>query len=260
MTDLYGLGTARLETYFLIAIRVGFMLSLVPVLSARQIPPLIRIGIMLILTFLIAKLVPVVHALSLGQLVLAVMEQALVGLMYGFVSFLVFTGIQFAGEILDIQIGYGVVNVINPQTQQQVTIIGEFELAFATLVYLITNSHHYLIAGMVGSFNLLPMPDIALNAVALSDVVRFFTQSLFIVFQIAAPVAAALFLVNVALALMARVAPQMNIFAVGFPLQIMVGLLMIIVSFPLLGTVLPQIFSEVPPQLDTVMRALMPAK
>ena len=260
MIDLFGISQGRLETYFLIAIRVGFMLTLVPVFSARQIPRLMRLGLMLVLTFLIAKFVPTVSPLSMGHLVIAIVEQAVVGIVYGFVAFLVFTGIQFAGEILDIQIGYGVVNVINPQTQQQVTIIGEFEVAFATLIFLITNSHHFIIAGMAGSFALLPLPDIALNIVAMSDIVHFFTQSLFIVFQIAAPVAVALFLVNVALALMARVAPQMNIFAVGFPLQIIVGLVMIVVSFPILGSVLPQIFSDVPPKLDTVMRAMMPAK
>ena len=261
MIDLFGLSAARIETYLLIAIRVGFMLALVPVLSARQIPALVRIGIMLILTVVVAKLVPTIAPLAgLGQLGVAIIEQAVVGLIFGFVAFLVFTGIQFAGEILDIQIGYGVVNVINPQTQQQVTIIGEFEIAFATLIFLVTNSHHFLISGIVGSFNLLPLPNIALNALLYTDIIHFFTQSLFIVFQIAAPVAVALFLVNVALALMARVAPQMNIFAVGFPLQIFIGLTMIIVSFPLLGSVLPQIFAEVPARLDTVMRVMIPVK
>jgi flagellar biosynthetic protein FliR len=89
--------------------------------------------------------------------------------------------------------------------------------------------------------------------------VRFFTDALMIVFKIAAPVAVALFVTNVALGLMARVAPQMNVFVVGLPLQIGIGLIMLAVSLPLLGYVLPQLFSDVPHQLDAVLRGLAPA-
>jgi flagellar biosynthetic protein FliR len=76
------------------------------------------------------------------------------------------------------------------------------------------------------------------------------------VFQIAGPIGIALFLTNIGLALMARVAPQLNVFAVGFPLQIMIGLTMMIISLPLLAVVLPQVFAETPGELDSVLRAM----
>jgi flagellar biosynthesis protein FliR len=84
----------------------------------------------------------------------------------------------------------------------------------------------------------------------------FFAQSFFVVFQIAAPIGIALFLTNVGLALMARVAPQLNVFAVGFPLQIMIGLTMMIISLPLLAVVLPQVFEQTPRELDSVLRLM----
>ena len=121
------------------------------------------------------------------------------GLVFGFVAFLLFTGIQFAGEIIDIQIGFAVVNVINPLTSQSVTVIGEFQLALATLLYLAADAHHALIAGIAGSFQLVPLPFAGAPELVAGDVMRFFGQSLFIVFEIAAPVAVALFLVNVML-------------------------------------------------------------
>lgn len=257
--DLFGLTQVRFETLLLVLVRVTTMLTLVPVFSGRQIPRLVRVGLGLTVAFVAARTVPTLAApLDLGGLTLAVLGQAFIGVVFGFVAFLVFTGIQFAGEILDIQIGFAVVNVINPATQQQVTVVGEFQLALATLLYLVTDAHHLLIQGIAGSFGLLPLPFVGINAIVGQDVVTFFSQALFIVFKIAAPVAIALFVTNVALGLMARVAPQMNVFVIGFPLQITVGLVMLIVSMPLLGVVLPQIFAETPVQLDAVLRGMMP--
>ena len=257
--DLFGLSQVRFETLLLIAVRVTVMLSMVPILSARQIPLLVRFGLGLLLTFVISRTVPTLPAtLDLGQLTAAIMSQAFIGLVFGFVAFLVFTGIQFAGEILDIQIGFAVVNIVNPITQQQVTIVGEFELALATILYLAADAHHYLIQGIAGSFALVSLPYVVITYDLTHSVLGFFTQALFLVFQIAAPVAIALFLTNVGLGLMARVAPQMNVFVVGFPLQISIGLIMLIVSLPLMGNVLPQVFAEAPRQYDTILRELAP--
>ncbi len=104
----------------------------------------------------------------------------------------------------------------------------------------------------------MPLPYAGAPEIVAGDVVRFFSQSLFIVFEIAAPVAIALFLVNVMLGLMARVAPQMNVFVVGFPIQIAVGLIMLIVTMPLVGAVFPSLVDQSSHELDTVLRAMGP--
>jgi flagellar biosynthetic protein FliR len=257
--DLFGLSEARFETLLLVVIRVTVMLSQVPVFSGSQIPITVRLGLGFLLTFVIAQTVPTLPAvLTLGPFVVAIIAQAFIGLVFGFVAFLVFTGIQFAGAILDIQVGFGAVSVLNPTTQAQVTILGEFELALATLLYLITDSHHALLAGIAGSFTLLPLPWAAIDAMLTPSVVTFFSQALFIVLRIAGPVAMVLFITSVTLGLMSRVAPQMNVFSVGLPLQMLVGLSMIIVTLPLVGAVLPEVFAETPRQLDTVLRHMQP--
>jgi flagellar biosynthetic protein FliR len=233
------------------------MLFLVPIFSQQQIPRMLRIGIALILAFVIWRTVPTMAPLGgLGDLTVAILAQAFVGLIFGFVSYLLFTGIQFAGEIVDTQIGFAVVNVINPQTSQSVTVIGEFQLALASLLYLTSDSHHLLIRGIADSFRLVPLPFVAIPGIVAGDLVHFFTQSLFIVFQIAAPVAVVLFVVNVTLGLMARVAPQMNVFVVGFPIQITAGLVMLIVSIPLLGAVFPGLVDQSVRESNTILHAL----
>jgi flagellar biosynthetic protein FliR len=257
MVDLFGLTPAHVETFLLVWIRVTVMLFVFPIFSAPQIPQLVRVGFGLLVAFAIFHTVPLIApSHDIGMMVAAVVSQVVLGTIVGFVASLVFVGVQFAGEVIDLQIGFAVANVISPQTQQQITIIGELELTLATLLFLATDSHLLLLQGIAGSFHLVPLPYINLDPSVMGNVVTFLSQALTIVFKIAAPAAVALFMVNVALAFMARVAPQMNVFVVGLPLQIGVGMVMLAISAPLLASVGPSIFSDIAREMDTVMRGL----
>jgi len=256
--NLFGLTLPRFETLILVLVRVSAMLAMVPIFSQQQLPRQLRFAIGLMFTFVLASTVPTVGVMQLGPLTVAVFAQLFVGLVFGFVSFLLFTGIEFAGQVIDLQIGFAIANVINPQTSQSVTIIGEYELTLATLLYLAIDGHHQLIAGIARSFNLVPLPYAATPQLLTGDVMGFFTGALLVVLQIAAPVAVSLFLVNVMLGLMARVAPQMNMFVVGFPLQIGTGLIMLIISIPIMGNVFPALVDQSSREMDTVLRALGP--
>ncbi len=257
MVDIFGLSGAQFETFLLVFFRVTSMLYAFPVFSAPQIPTLVRLGLGAILSFILWRIVPVVHlAPGIYELGLAVVSQVVLGILIGYVASLVFTGIQFAGELIDLMIGFAVANVINPQTQQSITVIGEFQLAIATLIFLVTDSHFFLIEGIAGSFTLVPLPYISLNPSLAGNVALFFSQAFLVVFRIAAPVVVALFLTNIVLAFMARVAPQMNVFVVGLPIQVGVGLIMMAISLPLMATVGPELFQSVAHEMDAVMRGL----
>ncbi len=257
MVDVFGLTGSQFETFLLVFVRVTAMLFVFPIFAAPQVPILARMGFSALLSFMLFRVIPAVPASpDLYGLALGVVCQVVLGVIVGFVAQLVFVGIQFAGELIDLQIGFAVANVINPTTQQQVTIIGEFELAIATLVFLATDAHHLLLQGIAGSFNLVPLPYINLDPAVMGNIVAFVTQAFLIVFKIAAPITLALFLTNVALAFAARVAPQMNVFVIGLPLQIGVGLIMMSIAIPLIGTVGPQLFANIAQQMDTVMRGL----
>lgn len=257
MVDVFGLTVPQLETFFLILVRVFSMLAVFPIFSAPQIPHQLRLGLGAVIAVILFHVVPpVTLAPNFYELVAAIVAQVVLGVIIGFIASLVFVSIQFAGELIDLQIGFAVANVISPTTQQNITVIGEFELAIATLIFLITDSHHLLIEGIAGSFTLVPLPFINLDPSVMSNAVSFLSLALLNVFKIAAPPAAALFITNVALSFMARVAPQMNVFVVGLPLQIGVGLIMMAVSVPLLVSVAPQLYNEIPHQMDAVMRGM----
>lgn len=256
---LFGLTPPQFETFLLIFLRISSMLFLFPLFSSRQVPVQVRLGLGGLLSFIIYRVEPAPHLTGGAfELIVGASAQVLIGVIVGFVASLLFTGIQFAGELIDIQIGFAIANVINPQTQQNITIIGELQLTLATLIYLATNSHYLLIQGMAGSFNLLPLPYVNLGPSVAGNLAIFFAQSFVIVYKIAAPVVVALFITNVALAFMARVAPQMNVFIIGLPIQVGVGLTMMAISLPLLATVGPEVFSNVSGQFDTILRGLRP--
>jgi flagellar biosynthetic protein FliR len=260
LINLFGLHTAELETFFLIWVRCSTMVMIMPIFGTSSIPGLVRVALGLVISFAVAGTVhPLRVPLDFDGFAVGILCQAIIGVLFGFVTQLIFMGIQFAGEILDVQIGFAVANILNPTTQQQVTIIGELELAITTLIFLVTNSHLLYFQGMAGSFSLLPLPWAEISQGTQDSIALFFTQALLIIFKIAAPASITLFLVNVTLAFMARVAPQMNIFVVGFPIQISVGLIMLIICLPLMGYALPDLFSQVPRQIDTLMRSLAPA-
>jgi flagellar biosynthetic protein FliR len=256
---LFGLTPQQFEEFLLIFLRISSMLMLFPIFSSAQIPHQVRLGLGALLSFIIFRVIPVPHLTGGAfELLVGASAQVLLGVIVGFVASLVFTGIQFAGELIDLQVGFAIANVLNPQTQQNITIIGEFQLALATLIFLATNSHYFFIEGVAGSFNLVPLPYINLDPSVAGNLALFFAQSFLIVFKISAPVVVALFLTNVALALMARVAPQMNVFVIGLPIQVAVGFTMMIIAIPLLATVGPEVFANVSGQMDTVMRGLKP--
>lgn len=257
MSELFHISQGQFETFLLIVVRVSTMLFVFPVFASQQIPVLARIGLAFLFGFVLSHTVPVMAPLAdAGALLAAVVSQVVIGLLVGFVAYLVFMGIQFAGEILDIQVGFAVANILNPETQQQVTVIGELQLTIATLVFLMSNAYIPMLQGIGGSFHLVPLPFVSLDPGVLTNVMAFVADAFLIVVKIAAPPAVALFLVNLSLGLMARVAPQMNVFVVGFPLQIGVGLIMMAISLPLLGYVGVPLFEESARHMDTLMRGL----
>jgi flagellar biosynthesis protein FliR len=257
MMNVFGLTAPQLETFLLILVRVFCMLAVFPIFSAPQIPHHVRFGLGLLIGFILFKLVPPIAPMAnYYDLIAAIVAQVVLGVIIGFIASLVFVSFQFAGELIDLQIGFAVANVLNPTTQQNVTVIGELELALATLVFLATDSHHLLIQGIAGSFNVVPLPFINLDPSVMGNSVSFLSLALVNVFKIAAPPAAALFITNVALSFMARVAPQMNVFVVGFPIQIGVGLTVLALSLSLIGVVGPDLFHNVASEMDTIMRGL----
>ncbi|MGG1598421.1 flagellar biosynthetic protein FliR [Paenibacillus naphthalenovorans] len=240
-------------TYFpgflLILCRVTSFFVVSPVFSAQHVPAQFKIGLAFFTAFIAYFGVGTAAPMAMDSLyVLTVIREVLVGLCLGFIAYMFFTIVQIAGSFIDLQMGFGIANVIDPMTGAQSPILGNLKYIIALLLFLSFNGHHYLLEGIMRSYEWIPLDNNLFylnNNGQLSDfMIRTFSSVFSISFQIAAPLVVALFLADVGLGLLARVSPQFNIFVIGLPLKILLGFVMLLLLFPGYETVYKDMFAS----------------
>ncbi len=245
--------------FVLIFMRIAGIFLTTPVFSSGNIPGMVKASWILLVTFL---LFPVVDFRNLDlpsaglPLALGVARELLIGLSIGLGATLIFTGIQLAGEIVDMQMGLGLANVIDPTTNTQASVISQYYYMIAMLVFLAVNGHHVLLTGVADSFNLVPLGQAHFSTVLGSKMMDLFSQVFFIAFRVGAPVIGALFITNMALGVVARTVPQMNVFIVGMPLNLAVGFLVTAVSMSFFVFILEGLFQGMYRDVAILIRAM----
>lgn len=233
--------------FLLIFCRITAFFVVVPVFSSQSVPTTFKIG----LSFFVSMVIFSSGGMNVTvpqdlNLILLIVRETLIGLLLGFIAYLMFMTIQTAGSFIDIQIGFGIANVIDPMTGASAPIIGNFKYMIALLLFLSMNGHHYLLDAIVYSYKWVPINnDLFIKMIdgSLSDfLVRTFAQSFMLAFQMSAPLVTALFLTDVGLAFLARTAPQYNVFVIGVPLKIIVGLSLLLILMPGLAVLFQNLF------------------
>ena len=219
--------------------RVAALFSVAPVLSSPFIPPRIKIAIAAVLTIFITPFVD--HNLEqelfsfAGFLVIG--TQVLIGLLMGFILRLVFSALIIAGENIAVTMGLGFAQITDPVNGVTVPIVSQFLTISATLLFLAFDGHLALINLLYDSFEYVPIGHVFDYQIALWDVVAWASNMFTGALMVAIPAITALLIANSALALMTRAAPQLNVFSVGFPITIMIGLVVIALTLPSIAVV-----------------------
>ncbi len=227
------IAASELVGVVLVLCRVGGLFVLAPIFSGRMIPAHAKLMVAGAISFALLPLVQHGTAIPTGIGVLPLaMKEILVGLAIALALGIVAAGIQFAASVLDTTIGFSFAALVDPLTQSQSAVVGQLYSLFSVLVFLMIGGDHLMIEGLAASYRLVPLgtvPSVAqFGALAAHDLTTMFVIGL----QVAAPVLIALGLVDVALALVARAVPQMNVFMVGLPAKILVGFGAIAASLP----------------------------
>ncbi|WP_041275328.1 flagellar biosynthetic protein FliR [Desulforamulus ruminis] len=248
-----------IATFFLVFIRMVSFIAVCPLFSTVGIPPLTKAGLAFILTVLITPMVQPVDPSFPGGLwgfALVVFSEVGVGLALGLVCTFVFNVIRIAGQLLDFQIGFAMSAVMDPMSGSMNTLVSRF-LFFLTLVlFLIVDGHHGLIRALVKSYELVPLTTAGINGEISLLVIRIFADSFALALQIAAPVIAVLVITDLAMGLVGKTAPQMNIFQLGFPLKIAVGVSSLAILLPALTSVFKLLFDTLQRDLLLLMKGL----
>ncbi|KMY53628.1 flagellar biosynthesis protein FliR [Bacillus sp. FJAT-27231] len=229
----------------LIIVRVSTFFITVPLFSHRTIPAMHRIGFAVLLSWTMYYTIDAGPLEIDGEYFLLILKEALVGLLIGLAAYIMIAAIQIAGGLIDFQMGFAIANVIDPQTGAQSPLMGQYLYMFALLLLLALNGHHLILDGIFYSYQYIPVDQVSLhfgNGSLAGYVSRAFTSMFLIAFQMAMPVVATLFLVDVALGVVARTVPQLNIFVVGFPIKIGVAFVVMGVVIGLMFTMFQKLF------------------
>jgi len=234
--DLFNLALLELQIFLLVFIRVSSIFLTAPIIGSRNIPVFAKIGTAFLVSFIIYPVIE--HNIKLPADIIGygiyIFKQIIAGVIIGFTAYLIFAAIQLSGQIIDLQMGFGIVNVIDPLSNMQVSIIGQFQFVLGILIFLIINGHHYLFQAITDSFKFVPIGSEAITQATANKLSDLFYNMFIVAFKIAGPATVALFLTNVTLGFIARTIPQMNVFIVGLPLNIFIGIAAVLVSLPII--------------------------
>ena len=225
-----------LPLFLLVLVRLASFFFTAPVFSYRGIPARFKIGLSACFAWIVTLSMHD-HAVPLtGAFPLIVMKEALIGLSIGFAAGLLFYAIQIAGGFIDLQTGFAIANLIDPNNGMQTPITGQFLYVLMIVFFFAADAHHMFLNGIYYSFQWVPVEGKAtalFSGAGAHDISQLFLQMFAIAFQMALPIVGSLFLVDVAVGIVARTVPQLNVFVVGLPLKIAASLLILFFAMPL---------------------------
>lgn len=220
--------SAWIATVMLVAARLAAALSMTPVLYAFSMPSTVRVLLVMALAVMLTLAFPGMLApadMAAGSLFVSVLSEVMLGAVMGLSILLAFATFSVAGALLDVQIGYGIAQVVDPVTHRQLPILTSLFNQMAVIVFFLVNGHHALLRGLVYSFERFPPGQPWPLAQTAAPLTKQVAGLFSIGFALAAPVVFCILLVEVGLGVLARNLPQMNMFAMGIPVKVIMGLL-----------------------------------
>jgi flagellar biosynthetic protein FliR len=222
-------------------VRILALMMTAPIYSSRNIPVRYKVLAGIVITAVVAPGLPPAPE---GDFLMLLLQQILVGAVLGFSVQLVFAAVEMAGDFIGLQIGLGFATLVDPVNSHQTPVTGSFFSILAMLVFLSMNGHLMLIAQVADSFTVIPISSDVTAGFNFLTLTHWGSEVFRLGFMLAMPVVTTILICNIALGVLARIAPQLSIFSVGFALTLSVGMLMLMVSLPYLAAPLERALSS----------------
>jgi flagellar biosynthetic protein FliR len=225
--------TAWVGSFLWPLFRIAGVIMAAPIFGARTVPVRIRVAFSVMLALMVAPALPPVPEIDIFNplSILIIVQQVLIGVMIGFTLQLVMSAVITGGQAVALQMGLGFSLMVDPQHGAQVPVLSQFYILLIILVYLALNGHLVLIEVMVDSFTILPIGQ-SLMPESLWQLVNWGSHIFAGAVAIALPAIASLLIINIAFGVMTRAAPQLNIFAIGFPITMTLGFGIVLFTLP----------------------------
>ncbi len=249
--------SAWLAAFLFPMARVFGLMATAPIYNNAALPTTTRLIVGLAVTFALVPILPPMPAIPAGSwLSLALLaKETLIGVMMGFTLRLAFVTVDTAGELIGLQMGLSFAVVYDPQNAGQTPVLSEFLGLITSLIFLALNGHLMILSGLVESFRLLPVSPEVMHAAGIASLLRWAGVIFASGLLLSLPLIAALLIANIALGVLSRIAPSLNLFAIGFPVTMVVGYVVLMFSLPFLGGVLSHLFEQGFTALEQVLKA-----
>jgi flagellar biosynthetic protein FliR len=260
MFPLFPFPSPREVIFFMLVLsRIAGIFAALPVFGGRRLPLRIKAMVVFMITLVcfpaISVALPPMPS-DVFTLALLLFSEVMIGLTLAFITQIIFAGVEFSGQIIGMQMGLTISSIIDPSQGTQTQIMSVVQTLFATLLFLSLNIHHLFIRAIMDSFKVIPLGGWRLSG----ELVNFLivrTADVFIIgIRLAAPVMVALLLATVALGIMARAFPQMNVFMISMPLNVGLGLIILGATLTIFFHVLQISFGNLKGQIDTLFRLM----
>lgn len=247
--QLAALPQGTLDYYLLLFLRVSGVLFTSQLFGRKNVPQIVKISYCLSLTAVFAMAsppIPIVYG-TVVELVLKAALELIFGVILGYVTAAFFQLVFTSGNMMDMQIGFGMVNVFDPGSNLQVPVTGNLLSIAMLMCFFVTDGHQKLFSLLLRSLSRVPVGQVTLNPQLAAVAAELFSASFLLAVQVAMPVIAAALLAEVAMGIMIRTVPQLNMFVVGIPVKLLMGLILLYVMLPgyiqLTNHVFDQMFS-----------------
>lgn len=257
LTQTINILLPQFEAFLVLISRIGGLLAALPVLSGRVVPMNVKIALVLALGALLAP------SLSLptvpydpGILAAGLLSEMVIGLTIGLAVRLFFAALEVAGEMIGVQMGFGVVQLFDPTTSNHTPIMAQYFTLLASLVFLSMNAHMLIVATILSSYEAIPAFGASLSGAVGDDVLRLSQQMFTIGLKLAAPVLVVILLVNILLALLGRAVSQINVFVLSFPVTIAGGLVVLGLAMPFTIGLLVREIEQLQFAIEELLKAL----
>lgn len=256
----YTFSYGDLEFFLLVLVRVSCFVFIAPFFSMSNTPKRIRIGLSLCVAVLLYQVVPRgdISYDTLLEYSIIVMKEAVTGLMIGFAANLCSTVVTFAGQIADMEMGLSMASMFDPATRQNSTITGVYYNYIVLLMLMISGMHKYLLKALAETYLLIPVNGIVLQGDSLlRATVGFMSDYIIIGFRICLPIFAVMIILNAVLGVLAKVSPQLNMFAVGIQMKVLVGISILFLSTSMMTGAADFVYTQMKRTIVTFVEIMM---
>ncbi|HYE10833.1 MAG TPA: flagellar biosynthetic protein FliR [Patescibacteria group bacterium] len=258
MNDVLYILMDKFELFLLILVRMSSLFVITPVFGGRNVPSYLKIAFAFFCSVILVTLIKdvTVDATNVYSYTALILKELAIGIILGYTSYLVFSALFLAGQIIDTQIGFGMVNVLDPMHDSQIPLTGNFIYIITLLIFVMMNGHHVLLTALFKSYNVLPINSFAFNDVLYNNMLNIFFETFALGFKISIPILAASLLAEISLGILAKTVPQMNVFVVGMPLKVGVGLVTLLAMMPMFITAMDLTFDKMYSYIYLIIKSM----